>query len=262
MTLGINIDHIALLREGRKINDPDPLDALNFCHLGGADMITIHLREDRRHIHDDDFKDIIRHSKLPINLECALDEDIVELACEYKPRRVTFVPEKREEVTTEGGLDLDNNFNKIFELSRHLKVNSVDVSLFIDPSVGNIDASKSLEVDQIELHTGTYANIDLMLNSNLWSHKNGLEELRANKNALIKKRANALSAIQNATNRAMDLGITVGAGHGLNYTNIHDLLKIDGIDDFQIGQSIIARSIFVGLKQAVKDMRDIIRNVK
>jgi len=101
-----------------------------------------------------------------------------------------------------------------------------------------------------------------MLNSNLWSHKNGLEELKANKNALIKKRANALKQIENATNRAMDLGIIVGAGHGLNYTNIHDLLKIDGICDFQIGQSIIARSIFVGLKQAVKDMRDIIRNVK
>lgn len=262
MILGINIDHIALLREGRGINDPDPLDALNFCHLGGGDMITIHLREDRRHIHDNDFKDIIRHSKLPVNLECALDEDIVELACEYKPRRVTFVPEKREEITTEGGLDLDNNFNKIFELSRHLKVNSVDVSLFIDPKVGNIEASKSLEVDQIELHTGEYANIDLMLNSNLWHHKNGLEELKANKNALIKKRSNALKEIEKATNRAKELGIIVGAGHGLNYTNIHDLLKIEGICDFQIGQSIIARSIFVGLKQAVRDMRDIITSVK
>jgi pyridoxine 5-phosphate synthase len=262
MILGINIDHIALLREGRKINDPDPIDALNFCHLGGADMITIHLREDRRHIHDDDFKDIIRHSKLPVNLECALDENIVELACEYKPKRVTFVPEKREEVTTEGGLDLDNNFNKLFELSRHLKVNSVDVSLFIDPTVGNIEASKSLEIDQVELHTGAYANIDLMLNSNLWHHKNGLEELRVNKNALIKKRSNALKEIQTATNRAIDLGIKVGAGHGLNYTNIRDLLKIEGIFDFQIGQAIIARSIFVGLKQAVRDMRNIITNVK
>lgn len=258
MILGINIDHIALLREGRKINDPDPLDALNICMQGGADMITIHLREDRRHICDDDFISIIKHSKLPINLECALDDDIVELACKYKPRKVTFVPEKREEVTTEGGLDLEKNFNKIFELSRTLKMNSVDVAVFIDASIENIESSKSLEIDAVELHTGEYANIDLMLNSNLWHHKNTIEDLKDNKFALIKKRVNAINKIKQSVEKAMDLGIHVGAGHGLNYNNIHDILKITDIKEYQIGQSIIARSVFTGLKQAVLDMRNII----
>ena len=180
MILGVNIDHIALLREGRKINDPDPIDALNIALLAGADMITAHLREDRRHIHDDDIKSIqIKHSKLPINLECALDKNIIELACELNIKKVTFVPEKREEITTEGGLDLEKSFDKIFEYSRLLRVNGVETSLFIDPNEKNIEIAKALEIDQVELHTGEYANIDLMLNSNLSMHKNTINDLKA-----------------------------------------------------------------------------------
>jgi len=260
MIFGINIDHIALLREGRKINDPDPIDALNIALLAGADMITAHLREDRRHIHDDDIASIKKHSKLPLNLECALDEDIVELACELGVKKVSFVPEKREEITTEGGLDLDKNFNKIFELSRHLKVNGVDVSLFIDPNEKNIEIAKALEIDQVELHSGEYANIDLMLNSNLFDHKNSIKELKTNKSILLKKRFKALKAIELATNKALDFGIHVGVGHGINYHNIYDILKIEGISELQIGQSIIARSIFTGLHKAIRDMKDIIVN--
>ena len=159
MLLGVNIDHIATLREARKINDPNPLDAVSICKLAGADQITIHLREDRRHIHDIDAKAIIEQSALPINLECSINNDIIDIVCKLKPFRATLVPENRNEVTTEGGLDLESNFNKIDAAIQKLKENEIEVSLFIDPNNKSIELANMLEATWVELHTGSYANI-------------------------------------------------------------------------------------------------------
>ena len=167
MQLGVNIDHIAVLREARAINDPNPLDSLSICKLGGADQITIHLREDRRHIQDDDVKNIINLSQLPINLECSINDEIIDIVCSLKPHRATLVPENRAEVTTEGGLDLDTNFKQLEKIIQKLKTNKIEVSLFIDPNKDMIKLAKKLKVQYVELHTGSFANIYAMLYSGL-----------------------------------------------------------------------------------------------
>ena len=159
MRLGVNIDHIATLREARQINEPDPLMALEVCKKSGADQITIHLREDRRHIDDFDVKRIIESSFLPVNVECSINEEIVEIISNLKPHRVTIVPEKREEVTTEGGLDLFKNSEKIRKAINKFLENDIIVSLFIDPDIAQIEESKVLGANMTELHTGRYANI-------------------------------------------------------------------------------------------------------
>jgi pyridoxine 5-phosphate synthase len=255
LNLGVNIDHIALLREGRCMEHPDPLEALHILHIAGVDQVTIHLREDRRHIKDSDVIDIIKHSKIPVNLECALNDDIINFAMEYKPHRVTFVPEKREEVTTEGGLDLVNNFDTIFTHSRALKMNDVEISLFIDPSVENIKIAKSLEIDMVELHTGTFANIYAMKNSNLSKTHHSIKELQLPRFELENKLRDSIDAIKDSTKEAQEFGISVFAGHGLNYQNVHKIAQIENIIELNIGQSIIAKSIFVGLERAILDMK-------
>lgn len=169
MHLGVNIDHIAVLREARRINDPDPVDALSICKRAGADQITIHLREDRRHINDLDAQKIMFNSALPVNLECCIDPEIISIICKLKPHRATLVPEKREEVTTEGGLDVIGQFEKIKKAVEQLKAHEIDVSLFIDPKEEVIEYACKLDIDMIELHTGTYANIYAMLNTPLAS---------------------------------------------------------------------------------------------
>jgi pyridoxine 5-phosphate synthase len=257
MKLGVNIDHIALLREGRKIHDPNPLFALNICAEAGADQITIHLREDRRHINDKDAEDIISQSPLPVNLECSIN--MIDIACKLKPNRVTIVPENREEVTTEGGLDLRGNFDKIYSVARQLRVHDIEVSLFIDPTSDNIYASRSLESQIVELHTGKYANIDLMLNSNLRYMHNSIKELEVPNHKLTTLLRDAQKELEECALFASDSGLMVVAGHGLNYQNVQNILKIQEIEELNIGQSIIARSIFVGLKQAIGDMKSIIK---
>ena len=252
MKLGVNIDHIALLRESRKIHDPNPLFALSVCEIAGADQITIHLREDERHINLLDAKSIISQSPLPINLECSLG--MIDVACKLKPKRVTIVPENRQEVTTEGGLDLRANFDKIYNSVRTLRVNDIEISLFIDPNEDNIYATRSLEVTTIELHTGTYANIDLMLNSNLSHTNNKIEKLNLPNHKLTSMRKEALKDLQKSASFAIDNGIEVFAGHGLNYKNVKDIILIKEISELNIGQSIIARSIFTGLQKAIEDM--------
>ena len=259
MKLGVNIDHIAVLREARKINDPDPLEALAICQRAGADQITIHLREDRRHIHEDDVKKIIQNSKIPVNLECSINDEVMAIANELRPHRVTIVPEKREEVTTEGGLDLKTHFEAIYYHSRTLRVNNIEVSLFIDPNPELISHVKSAEVDTIELHTGTYANIYAMLNSNLAYTHNSIKELELPRHVLQKRLRESLEKIEAMIEKADDFGIRVAAGHGLNYHNVIAIKNIPGIFELNIGQSIIARSIFTGLERAIIDMKELIK---
>lgn len=259
MLLGVNIDHIAVLREARKINDPNPLDALGICKLAGADQITIHLREDRRHIHDNDAIAICKTSSLPVNLECAIDDEIIDIVCSMKPARATLVPEKREEVTTEGGLDLAKYCDKIQKAVKKLHDNEIEVSLFIDPDLKMIELSKGLEVEWIELHTGTFANIYAMLNSNLQNSHHTIKELELPKKELKVKLDTSIEEIQKATSFAKNLDLKVAAGHGLNYQNVSLITNIKEIEELNIGQSIIARSVFTGLKDAIVEMKKLVK---
>ncbi|RXK04392.1 pyridoxine 5'-phosphate synthase [Halarcobacter bivalviorum] len=258
MLLGVNIDHIAVLREARKINDPNPLDALGICKVAGADQITIHLREDRRHIHDNDAKAIIKHSSLPVNLECSIDEEIIDIVCELKPNRATLVPEKREEVTTEGGLNLDANFEKIKNAIKKLHDNEIEVSLFIDPTKEMIELSSKLKVEWIELHTGTFANIYAMLHSNLSQTHHTIEEFELPKKVLKDLLHKSRKEIKKGASLAQELNLKVAAGHGLNYQNVGLISSIKAIEELNIGQSIIARSVFTGLEKAIKDMKELL----
>jgi len=256
LNLGVNIDHIAVLREARKINDPDPLMALGICAQNGADQITIHLREDRRHIHDEDAFKILQNSALPVNLECSINAAIIDIVCSLKPHRATLVPEKREEVTTEGGLDVIGSYDVILNAINKLKAHEIEVSLFIDPSEEAIRASERLGVQWVELHTGSYANLYAMRYSSLPHTHHAVESLKGLKHSeLDNQLESAYFAIVESANLARTLGLKVAAGHGLNYQNVSEIVKIDTIEELNIGQSIIARSIFTGLATAVSDMK-------
>jgi pyridoxine 5-phosphate synthase len=220
MTLGVNIDHIAVLREARKINDPDPLMALAICAQSGADQITIHLREDRRHIHDEDARRIVAASPLPVNLECAIEPSIIDIVCALRPHRATLVPEKREEVTTEGGLDITGNYQSILNAITKLNEHEIEVSLFIDPTREAIEASERLGVQWVELHTGSYANLYAMRHSALPHTHHAIESLNLPRRDLDNLLENAYGALVDAANYARSLGLKVAAGHGLNYQNI------------------------------------------
>lgn len=255
MTLGVNIDHIAVLREARKINDPDPLMALSICAQSGADQITIHLREDRRHIHDEDAHRIIASSPLPVNLECAIEPSIIDIVCALRPHRATLVPEKREEVTTEGGLDVLGKYDLISTAIKKLHQHEIEVSLFVDPTREAIEASERLGAEWVELHTGSYANLYAMRHSALPHSHHAIEELKLSRNELTERLENAYGTIVDAANYARSLGLKVAAGHGLNYQNVASIVMIDTIEELNIGQSIIARSVFTGLASAVSDMK-------
>jgi len=255
MKLGVNIDHIAVLREARKINDPNPLDALGICKLAGADQITIHLREDRRHMHDSDAKNIISLSQLPINLECAIEPSMIDIACSLKPHRVTLVPEKREEVTTEGGLMVTGDISRLQNAIEKLHKHEIEVSLFIDPTLEAINASKELGAEWIEFHTGTYANIYAMLYANLSSTHHTIKELELPREILQQKLHQETDKLTILSKKAHEIGLKVAAGHGLNYQNVQAIANIPYIEELNIGQSIIARSIFTGLEKAILDMK-------
>lgn len=259
MTLGVNIDHIAVLREARKINDPDPLMALSVCALSGADQITIHLREDRRHIHDEDARRIIASSSLPVNLECASDPFIIEIVCSLRPHRATLVPEKRQEVTTEGGLDVSGQYDPILNAISTLRTAEIEISLFIDPSREAVELSSKLGVEWVELHTGSYANLYAMRHSALPHSHHAIESLRLSRHELDKRLEKAYQDIVEAADYAHSLGLKVAAGHGLNYQNVADIVNIGTIEELNIGQSIIARSVFTGLATAVRDMKALCR---
>lgn len=260
MRLGVNIDHIAYLRETRKINDPDPIEAIFIAKRAGADQITIHLREDRRHIHDSDLFRIAKSSFLPLNVECCSEASMINIVSKAKPHRVTLVPEKRNEVTTEGGLKLGEY---LLESLDTLLENEIDIALFIDPNMDSIE--KTLKLAQtlgtaisVELHTGKYANLSLMLHSNLPHTHNSISSLELKRyelQSMLTQELNNLSAI---SKHAKNAGLKVYAGHGLNYINVSKITQIKEIEELNIGQSIIARSIFVGLEQAIKDMKKLI----
>ena len=260
MLLGVNIDHIAVLREARKINDPNPLDALGICKLAGANQITIHLREDRRHIHDNDAIAIIQQSTLPVNLECSINSEIIDIVCKLKPTRATLVPENRDEVTTEGGLDVKGHFEKLQKVIDKLHENEIEISLFIDPNEEIIELSSQLEVEWVELHTGTFANVYAMLHSNLSSTHHSINELELSKEELKNRLTKAIKEIETSSKLAKKLNLKIAAGHGLNYQNVTLISKIPEIEELNIGQSIIARSVFTGLSQAIIDMKELIKN--
>lgn len=256
--LGVNIDHIAVLREARRINDPDPLMALAVCAQNGADQITIHLREDRRHIHDEDAEKIIASSPLPVNLECSINQSIIDIVCELRPQRATLVPENRQEVTTEGGLDVIGQSALVSDAIDQLHAAGIEVSLFVDPSAYIMEQSRALEAEMVELHTGTYANIYAMLNSSLPYTRHSISDLELPRDELQQRLQASVDAIRQSAEHAQAIGLKVAAGHGLNYHNVHAMTAIPEIIELNIGQSIVARSVFTGLGAAVRDMKTLL----
>jgi pyridoxine 5-phosphate synthase len=251
MKLGVNIDHIATLRNARQINEPDPLFALEILKEAGAEQVTIHLREDRRHITDFDAKRIIENSFLPVNMECSVE--IVDTICELKPHRATLVPERREEVTTEGGLDVVKFEDKIKKAIEKLNKNDIEVSLFIDPDFEQIKKSAQIGAQMIELHTGKYANLHLALNTNI--NKTPFKVFENYDRSTLKKMLeDEIMLIKDGAKLAKELNLEVAAGHGLNYQNVKEIASIKEISELNIGHSIIANSIFIGLKEAVERM--------
>ena len=233
MKLGINIDHIATLRQARLENFPDPVLAAIEALEGGADGIVCHLREDRRHIHDYDVKKLRAIKNARLDLEMAATPEMVKFALKIKPDYVTIVPEKRKEITTEGGLDVVKNRKKLKDIIQKLQDNGISVSLFIDPELKQVEESAVLTAHFIEIHTGAYANA------------------KAENQKLAQ-----LSKIQKITEKALWVGLRVNAGHGLDYNNISDIARIEGIEELNIGFSVVARALFVGMKQAVKEMKE------
>ncbi len=235
-SLGVNIDHIANVREARKTIEPDPVSMAFLAELGGADGITVHLREDRRHIQDHDVKRLKENIRTRLNLEMACTQEMIEIALKIKPDMITLVPEKREEITTEGGLDVSGNLIYIKEFVGIAQRNTIPVSLFIDPIAKQIHAAKETEAKWIEIHTGNYAE------------------------AIRQEQLLELAKIKEAIILAKTLGIRTNAGHGLTYQNVENIASIDGIDELNIGHTIISRSIAVGLKEAVQEMKRLIQN--
>ncbi|RAX55169.1 pyridoxine 5'-phosphate synthase [Helicobacter sp. 16-1353] len=251
MKLGVNIDHIATLREARKINDPDPLEAVFIAKNAGAEQITIHLREDRRHMHDEDITKIINSSQLPINVESSINKEIIDYLIALKPHSITLVPENRMEVTTEGGLKLQDS---IKETIKKIKDNGIKVSLFIDAFSDDIKKAKDFESDAIELHTGAFANLFLVLNTNLNRTHNAL----IINNPKVKYQM-LLKNLEDSAILANNIGLEVYAGHGLNYQNVKEIVKIKEITELNIGHSIIARAVFCGLENAIREMKNLIK---
>jgi pyridoxine 5-phosphate synthase len=236
--LGVNIDHVATVREARKTNEPDPIWAAALAELGGADSITIHLREDRRHIQERDLRMLRESAAVPINLELACSDDVLNIACDVRPHQATLVPERREEVTTEGGLDVVGARTKVAGAVRRLKDAGIVVSLFLDPDPKQIDAGAELGVNAIELHTGVYSEA---------SREHHTQQTQA-----------ALETLVAAGQRVRSAGITLNAGHGLTYRNVRPVAGIEGMHELNIGHSIVARAIMVGLERAVRDMKRLI----
>lgn len=236
--LGVNIDHIATLRQQRKISFPDPVKAALICEKSGADSVVCHLREDRRHIQDSDVYNLRKKLTKKFNLEMSTAEEIVRIAINVKPEQATLVPEKRKELTTEGGLDVLKYKVKVARVVERLLKNGIFVSLFIDPDIRQIEAAKDVGAPFIEIHTGTYAEA---------------------KNAI--KRQKELKKIKESARYASCIGLRVNAGHGLDYKNVKPIANIPQIEELNIGFSIISRAVFVGIGEAVKEMKSLISSI-
>jgi pyridoxine 5-phosphate synthase len=235
--LGVNIDHVATVREARKTNEPDPVWAASLAELGGADGITLHLREDRRHIQERDL-DLLRQTvTVKLNLELACAEDVLEIACRVRPQQATLVPERREEVTTEGGLDVAGQRDRVAAAVQRLRDAGIVVSLFLDPDPRQLDVAAGIGAEAVELHTGAYAHATAKFA--------GDKELRV---------------LRDAAARVKQAGLVLHAGHGLTYRNVKPVAAIPEMCELNIGHSIIARAIMVGLEQAVRDMKRLIND--
>jgi pyridoxine 5-phosphate synthase len=235
--LGVNIDHVATVREARKTFEPDPIEAARESEKAGCDGIVCHLRKDRRHINDRDLEQLKQTVTTKLNMEMSVDPEIAGIACRIKPDQVTLVPENRQEITTEGGLDVVSNLERVKKVVRQLSGEGIEVSLFIDPEPAQVEASKKTGVNIVEFHTGRYA-----------------EEFNAGRD--YKKE---LENLQNMAKRALEQGFTVCAGHGLNYRNVTPVAHIGGMYELNIGHSIISRAVFVGLPAAVKEMKELMK---
>ena len=235
--LGVNIDHVATVRNARGENYPSPLRAALLAEKNGADSVTIHLREDRRHINELDLKKIIKKLKIPLNLEIASTNEMLKIASRSKPPFICIVPEKRKEITTEGGLNLDHNKNFLKKLINKLKKKNSRISLFIEPSLKDIEKAKKLDADCVEIHTGKLCNL-------------------INKKRNYKKE---LKRIQKAVQKGNQLGLEVHAGHGLTYTSANILSKIKGIQEFNIGHFLVGESIFEGMPSTIKKFKKILK---
>jgi len=234
--LGVNIGHVATVREARKGIEPDPVAAAVLCELAGADGIVCHLREDRRHLKDRDLSLLRQIVRTHLNLEMAATEEMIKKAISVLPDMVTLVPEKRQEITTEGGLDITANYDYLEEVTATLRANNIIVSFFIDPDIYQIKAAAKLGADYVELHTGSYANASDL-------------------NQVVEE----LERIKSMAAAAAKLGLGVSAGHGLNYHNVTDIAKIKQIEELNIGHSIISRAVLVGMERAVREMMALLR---
>jgi pyridoxine 5-phosphate synthase len=234
--LYVNVDHVATVREARRTDEPDPFEAALQCEAAGADGITVHLREDRRHIQDRDVERLAPGVKV-LNLELATSPDVVDVACRLRPYQATVVPERREEVTTEGGLDLGRPNPRLRETIRRLDEAGARVSLFVDPDAAALDAAKDLGVPAVELHTGRYAR--------------GWQESDA-----------ALEELRRAARHAADMGLFVHAGHGLTYRNVVPVAAIPEIEELNIGHSIVSRAVMAGMRAAVAEMVHLVRGAR
>ncbi len=235
MLLGVNVDHVATIRQARRGFEPDPVMAVTLAILGGADGITVHLREDRRHIHDRDLNMLKEFVPVEMNLEMAATKEMITIASRIKPDVVTLVPEKRQELTTEGGLDVKSQKRSIKDAIRKIQTAGISVSLFINPDLEDITISKQIGADMVEIHTGMYAN------------------------AKDKKQEEELIRIINAVRHALSIGLGVNAGHGLNYVNVKKIASIQGIRGLYIGHSIVSRAVLVGMERAVREMKELIK---
>lgn len=234
--LGVNIDHAATLRQARGGVEPDPVEAALTCEKAGCDSIVAHLREDRRHINDNDVIELRKRVGTRFNLEMSMNADIVDIALKIGPDQITLVPEKRRELTTEGGLSVVKNEKKLAMIAELFNKKGIDVSIFIDPDKNEISSAIYIGIDIIEIHTGSYS-------------------LAVNKKSQEKE----LNKIKKAAEYAMSRGLIVNAGHGLNYANVKRIANIKGINELNIGHSIISKAVFTGLNKAVKDMKALIR---
>jgi len=234
--LGVNIDHVATVREARKTYEPDPVRAAVLVELAGADGITVHLRQDRRHINDRDLRLLRQTVVTRLNLEMAAVDEIIAVACEVKPDQVTLVPERREEVTTEGGLDVAGAAARLADVVKRLKGEGMVVSMFIDPEADQIRASRDAGADYVELHTGAYAN------------------------ARGDDRKRELDRLVEASLTAYEEGLGLNAGHGLTYRNVRPVLQLKDLHELNIGHSIVARAVFVGIGEAVREMKRILES--
>ena len=234
--LGVNVDHVAQVRQARGTRYPDPVLAAYLAESAGADQITVHLREDRRHIQERDLELLRKTVSTMLNLEMAPTQEMVDIAKRVRVDMVTLVPERREEKTTEGGLDVKGLYDRLEVILRDLKSSGIRVSLFINPDIEAIELSKQLDADQVEIHTGYYAD------------------------ATGFKKEKELERIAEAAHTGYEVGLSVAAGHGLDYRNIFPVLEIDPIQEVNIGHSIVSRAIFVGFEEAVREMVEICRS--